>query len=110
MTQASDTAPETGAVRVDKDVRHIYPSKLKNYLLIGAALLVVGAGLAIYIAICVADIRHNMAMDELKSRSQAHSKILSAYSQGAEMDGIDATVVKSVLVEAELVPGTVPTL
>lgn len=93
----------------------------------GAALVAVGAGLAIYIAICVADIRHNMAMDELKSRSQAHRKILSTYSHcmSGKSPGHLACLgagqkerrwkastllcVKSVLVEAELVPGTVAT-
>lgn len=65
--------------RQDENVRHIKSRPIKEYLWGAGLILVVVAGLWIYIAHGLNEMNEKMRLEELKSLSQAHTQILSSY-------------------------------
>jgi hypothetical protein len=63
----------------DVNVRHVKPSRIKDYLCGAGLILLVGAGLWMYIAYCLNEIDEKTKLEELKSLSQAHMQILNSY-------------------------------
>jgi hypothetical protein len=117
---------EEQVIREDKNVRFLKPNWFKNYLWAVPLALIVVAVLWAYVAFTLDDISAQERLDELKSRSTAHEQILTGYyrcraplhnpgqlacigavSKGAELLGIKASVVDSVLVDAGLIAAPV---
>jgi hypothetical protein len=117
---------EEQVIREDKNVRFLKPNRFKNYLWAVPLALIVIAVLWAYVAFTLDDISAQERLGELKSRSPAHDQILTGYyrcraplhnpgqlacigavSKGAELLGIKAAVVDSVLVEAGLIAAPV---
>lgn len=110
--------------RQEVNVRHIKSRPIKEYLWGAGLILLVAAGLWIYVMYCINEMNEKMKLEELKSLSKAHTQILNSYhrcmgvrspghvacigsvAKAAELYGFKPEEIKKVFVDANLLPST----